>query len=108
MARQSRGANSDTTRTPAPGVQCPVRGQVQNSPETFRRNATGHLDGGGNLQLVSTQWSVCKGNFVYVTRRQGEGVCHCDEGRLGPFTFVSTGRAGTGYGTLGTERSKDA
>jgi hypothetical protein len=82
----------------------PVRGQVQNSPETFRGTATGHLDGGGNLTMVSSKGAVCKGNFVYVTHRHGEGVFSCDDGRSGPFTFVSTGTAGTGYGTLGNER----
>jgi hypothetical protein len=82
----------------------PVRGQIQNSPETFRGTATGHLDGGGNLSMVSSKGAACKGNFVYVTSRQGEGVFNCDDGRSGPFTFVSTGRSGTGYGTLGNER----
>jgi hypothetical protein len=82
----------------------PVRGQVQNSPETFSGTATGHLGGGGELSLVSSKGAVCRGNFVYVTRRQGEGVFNCDDGRSGPFTFASTGTAGTGYGTLGNER----
>jgi hypothetical protein len=82
----------------------PVRDQVQNSAETFSGTATGHLNGGGNLQMVSSKGSACKGNFVYVTHRQGEGVFNCDDGRSGPFTFVSTGTEGTGYGTLGNER----
>ena len=82
----------------------PVRGRVQDSAETFSGTATGHLDGGGRLQLVSSKGSVCKGNFVYVNGRQGEGVFNCDDGRSGPFTFVSTGTAGTGYGTLNNER----
>jgi len=82
----------------------PVRGQVQNSPETFSGTATGHLDGGGNLQMLSSKGAVCKGNFVYVNHRQGEGVFNCDDGRSGPFTFVSTGTAGTGYGTLDNQR----
>lgn len=82
----------------------PVRGQVQNTQETFSGTATGHLDGEGNLNMVSSKGAVCKGNFVYVNGRQGEGVFNCDDGRSGPFTFVSTGTAGTGYGTLGNER----
>jgi hypothetical protein len=85
-------------------VTLPVRGQVQNSPETFRGTATGHLDGGGNLHMVSSKVTVCQGNFVCVNHRQGEGVFNCDDQRSGPFTFVSTGRAGTGYGTLGGDR----
>jgi hypothetical protein len=78
----------------------PVRGQVQNTAETFSGTATGHLNGGGNLQMVSSQGAVCNGNFVYVTHRQGEGVFNCNDGRSGPFAFVSTGTSGTGHGTL--------
>lgn len=82
----------------------PVRGLVQSTQETFGGTATGHMDGGGNLQMVSSKGAVCKGNFVYVNGRQGEGVFYCDDGRSGPFTFVSTGTAGTGYGTLDNQR----
>jgi len=82
----------------------PVRGQVQNSAETFTGTATGHLNGGGNLQMVSSKGAVCKGNFVYVTHRQGEGVFNCDDGRSGPFAFVSTGASGTGHGTLDNQK----
>jgi hypothetical protein len=82
----------------------PVRGQVQSTQETFSGTATGHMDGGGNLQMVSSKGAVCRGNFVYVNHRQGGGVFTCDDGRSGPFTFVSTGSAGTGYGTLDNQR----
>ena len=81
-----------------------VRGQVQNSDEMFTGTATGYMDGGGNMTLVSSKGAVCKGNFVYVTRRNGEGVFNCDDGRSGPFQFVSTGTRGTGYGDLGGQR----
>ena len=69
----------------------PVRGQVQNSPETFTGTATGHLNGGGNVQMVSSKGAVSNVNVVYVTHMQGEGVFNCDDGRSGPFAFVSTG-----------------
>lgn len=82
----------------------PVKGQVQNSAETFTGTATGYLDGGGNLKIVSSKGAVCEGNFVYVNRRQGSGVFDCDDKRSGPFEFVSTGSRGTGYGSLGGER----
>jgi len=81
----------------------PVQGLVQDSDETFSGTATGYLDGGGDLEIVSSKGTVCEGDFVYVTRRQGEGVFHCDDGRSGPFEFVSTGSRGTGHGTLGGE-----
>lgn len=82
----------------------PVRSQVQKSDETFTGTATGYLDGGGNLTIVSNKGATCKGNFVYVSRRDGEGVFTCDDGRTGPFQFVSTGTRGTGYGDLGDQR----
>ena len=79
----------------------PVRGLVQNTDETFTGTATGYMDGGGDLTIVSNKGAVCTGNFVYVTRREGEGVFSCNDGRSGPFKFVSAGTRGTGYGTLG-------
>lgn len=82
----------------------PVRGNVMNSSETFTGTATGYMDGGGNLTIVSSKGAICKGNFVYVSRRDGEGVFTCDDGRAGPFAFVSTGTRGIGKGDLGGER----
>jgi len=82
----------------------PVRGQIQNSSEAFTGTATGYLDGGGNLTIVSNMGTRCTGNFVYVTTRKGEGVFKCDDGRSGPFEFVSTGTRGTGFGDLGGQR----
>lgn len=82
----------------------PVKGQLQNVPETFSGTATGYMDGGGNLKIVTSNGAVCEGNFVYVNRRQGSGVFACDDKRSGPFEFVSTGTRGTGYGSLGGER----
>ncbi|MCK5374146.1 MAG: hypothetical protein KAJ40_02570 [Alphaproteobacteria bacterium] len=81
----------------------PVRGQIQNSQELFSGTATGYLDGGGDLTIVSSEGATCTGNFVYVTRHNGEGVFTCSDGRTGPFTFVSTGTRGTGHGNLGGE-----
>ena len=59
----------------------PVKGQVQNSQETFSGTATGYLDGGGDLTIVSSEGTTCTGNFVYVTSRNGEGVFTCSDGR---------------------------
>lgn len=82
----------------------PVHGQVQNSSEVFTGQATGYMDGSGDLRITSSGGVECVGNFVYVTQRQGEGVFHCDDGRSGPFRFASTGTRGTGEGSLGSER----
>lgn len=82
----------------------PVRGMVQGSSETFTGTATGGLGGGGSLTVTSSLGPTCVGDFVYVTRREGEGVFNCSDGRTGPFTFVSTGTRGTGHGDLGGQR----
>ena len=78
----------------------PVRGQMETTSETFEGTATGYMDGSGNLNVQTKDGLTCTGNFVYVTNRNGEGVFNCEDGRSGPFTFVSTGSRGTGKGTL--------
>lgn len=78
----------------------PIQGQMQNSSETFTGVATGYLDGGGDLKIVSSKGVTCKGNFVYITDRQGRGIFTCDDKRTGPFEFVSTGKRGTGTGEM--------
>lgn len=89
---------------PACSMTIPVRGQMQKTDETFTGTATGYIDGGGDLTIVSTNGAKCTGNFVYVTSRNGEGVFKCDDGRSGPFQFVSTGTRGTGFGDLDGQR----
>ena len=79
----------------------PVKGMVQNTDETFEGTATGYIGGSGDLKIISNTGVTCEGNFVYVTSRKGEGVFNCDDGRSGPFQFVSTGSSGTGHGDLG-------
>ena len=86
---------------PACSLTLPVTGQLENGEENFTGTATGYLSGSGDLQIVSNKGTVCTGNFVYVTRRDGEGVFTCNDGRSGPFKFVSTGQQGTGTGRLG-------
>lgn len=82
----------------------PVQGLVEGTGETITGTATGYTDGGGKLTLTTSTGTTCTGNFVYVTRRNGEGVFHCSDGRSGPFTFVSTGTRGTGHGDFGGRR----
>ena|SRR5256885_488267 len=81
-----------------------VRGTIGDSRESFGGAATGYADGSGTLTIQSVErGTVCAGDFVYVTRRQGEGTLQCDDGRTGSFTFVSTGHRGTGSGKIGGE-----
>jgi len=79
----------------------PVKGQLEDGKEIFTGTATGYMSGSGDLKIVSNKGTVCSGNFVYVNRRQGEGVFNCQDGRSGPFSFVSTGQQGTGTGKIG-------
>jgi hypothetical protein len=81
----------------------PVSGRMADGTETFTGRATGYMDGGGNLEIVSNKGRTCSGNFVYVTSRNGEGVFTCSDGKSGPFQFVSTGTRGTGTGIIGGE-----
>jgi hypothetical protein len=82
----------------------PVEGLVESTGETFSGKATGYIDGGGTLNIAGSNGVQCWGNFVYVTKREGEGVFRCSDGRSGPFRFVSTGTRGTGQGDLGGRR----
>jgi len=84
-------------------VTATVAGQVQNSSETFSGTVTGYMDRSGVVQITSSKGTTCSGDYVFVTERTGQGVFHCSDGRSGPFDFVSTGRHGTGQGTLGTQ-----
>ena len=93
-----------STLLAACSMTLPVHGQLPNTDEVFSGTATGYMDGGGNMTIISNKGATCKGNFVYVTNRNGEGVLSCDDGRTGPFNFVSTGTHGTGYGDLNNQR----
>lgn len=63
------------------------------------------------LDRASPSWLIlarklqaeATGDFVYVTSREGSGVFNCDDGRSGPFSFVSTGSRGNGHGSLGNQ-----
>lgn len=78
----------------------PVVGQMQSTNEAFAGKATGHMDAAGELNLSMANGAKCVGTFVYVNPRQGAGTLKCSDGRSGQFEFVSTGRRGTGSGSL--------
>lgn len=82
----------------------PLKGQTEAGDETFSGKATGYADGGGTLELTSNKGLKCSGDFVYVTRRNGEGTFTCSNGQSGAFSFVSTGVRGTGTGSIGARR----
>ena len=82
----------------------PVQGQFADGSQTFSGTATGRIDGGGTMTLVSSEGLNVVGNFVYVNGRQGEGTFSASDGRAGAFSFVSTGMSGTGTGYLGKDK----
>jgi hypothetical protein len=84
----------------------PVIGQMERSDETFRGNVSGggYRSGTGNLTIVSSHNATCRGNFVYTSRRKGQGVLNCDDGRTGPFFMSGFDEVGSGYGDLAGQR----
>jgi hypothetical protein len=78
----------------------PVTGQLQGNRGTFTGSATGYSDGSGELAIVTNAGVSCKGSYVFIDSRQGEGTFTCVDGRTGPFHFASTGSRGTGTGNL--------
>lgn len=80
----------------------PVQGSIEDGSETFTGSATGYMDGGGKLEIMSNKGLSCSGTFVYVTSRNGRGTFTCANGQSGPFEFVSTGTRGTGTGRIGS------
>lgn len=85
-------------------ITLPVQGTLQQTTETFNGAATGYLDGGGTLVIVTSKGANCQGSFAYVSKRDGKGIFKCDDGRSGPFEFVSTGSRGAGTGDLSGEK----
>ena len=61
------------------------------------------MGGDGDLTIIASNGLTCTGDFVYVTRRNGEGTFVCSDGRSGPFSFVSAGSRGTGTGKIGND-----
>ncbi len=84
----------------------PLTGQMQKSDETFNGivSGSGYSGGLGELTLVSSRNAECKGSFTYTSRRRGEGVLHCTDGRTGPFHIAGAGATGNGYGDLNGQR----
>jgi len=84
----------------------PVQGQTQDTHEEFVGTAVAnHSDGTGTISIVSPKGGAsCKGDFVMVNAREGQGVLICSDKRTGPFQFASAGTKGTGTGTLGNEK----
>ena len=81
----------------------PIRGQVDQGGETFSGTTRVSWDGAGELQVISSKNATCNGPFVHITAHAGQGTFNCSDGRQGQFTFVSTGRRGTGSGHLSGE-----
>lgn len=84
----------------------PITGQMERTDETFSGSisGSGYRDGTGELVLVSSRHATCRGGFTYTSRRRGEGVLTCDDGRTGPFHVAGVGGSGSGAGELSGQR----
>jgi hypothetical protein len=83
----------------------PVHGNLVGADETFSGSATGYPGSRGILEVTSSGGATCSGEFVYETKSKGSGIFRCDDGRTGPFQFVSTGVSGNGWGELSDNRT---
>jgi hypothetical protein len=87
-------------------ASAPVLGRMERSDETFSGHVTGsgYSGGSGELTLVSSRQATCNGHFTYTSRRRGEGVLQCTDGRTGAFHLSGVGASGTGAGELDGRR----
>jgi hypothetical protein len=81
-----------------------VRGQVENSTETFLGTATGIKSRNGSMEVITSKGSHCNGSFVYTGSHMGTGIFTCDDGRTGPFEFSYHGLIGVGVGRVGDHK----
>jgi hypothetical protein len=84
----------------------PLSGKMERTPETFSGtvSGSGYREGTGQLTLVSSQNTTCGGDFTYTSRRRGEGVLACKDGRTGAFHLSGAGSTGSGTGELNGQR----
>lgn len=84
----------------------PVVGKMQKTDETFsgQVSGSGYSGGSGELTIVSSRHAECRGTFTYTSRRRGEGVLNCSDGRTGPFHIAAVNGSGTGAGELSGQR----
>jgi hypothetical protein len=53
-------------------VTLPVKGQLQNSTETFPGTATGYADRSSVLSITSNAGAICIGDFAYTSSRRAK------------------------------------
>ncbi len=84
----------------------PLAGRMERSDERFTGSVTGagYHEGHGHLSLVSSLGATCDGEFTYTSKRRGEGVLACNDGRSGTFRLSGAGNDGTGAGELRGQR----
>ena len=80
-----------------------VKGQLQNSAETFTGTVSNEINGSGLLKLISSKGAVCEGLVDYFEFEHGRGELSCDDGRKGFFELKASGSSGAGNGRLGSE-----
>jgi hypothetical protein len=83
----------------------PLSGKMERTNETFGGGVagSGYRSGSGHLTLVSSL-TTCEGDFTYTSRRRGEGVLSCRDGRTGAFHLSGVQDSGSGTGELNGQR----
>jgi hypothetical protein len=83
-----------------------LSGRMERTSETFSGAVagSGYREGTGHLTLLSSLNTTCEGDFTYTSRRRGEGVLACRDGRTGAFHLSGAGASGTGTGELNGQR----
>jgi hypothetical protein len=85
-------------------ITIPISGHFAGGVEAFAGVATASANRDGVLDLESSQGRKFKATFVYETCDSGRGSFTFDDGRSGPFWFVSSGTRGTGIAVLRGQR----
>jgi hypothetical protein len=88
----------------ASSVTSSLNGATEDGAEKFSGSSTTNMSGTGTLTIASEAGLSCSGRFVYVLHRLAKGTLNCLNGQSGSFDLVSTGRSGTGSGTIGSRR----
>jgi hypothetical protein len=83
-----------------------LSGKMERSAETFSGtvSGSGYREGTGHLTLRSSLDTTCEGDFTYTSRRRGEGVLGCRDGRTGAFHLSGARESGSGTGELNGQR----
>lgn len=64
-----------------------VNGQFEDSTVTLAGTSIDFAKRGGEIRFRTSEGVTCKGDYVFTTKTDGEGVFHCSDDASGPFTI---------------------